>query len=157
MEEMAETNKVFAVVAEANGYERALIQTELPFGRLMDEIVKPFQGGEPFFVDGAPLTRDKIRKLKFLEETDNCKKFLYEFHWRLRTWNDKDHKHLAEQYDVRVEAILRETGKDVTAQIIKAFDNKIKPGLRDYIPKREELINAALQVFLQSIKTLGGA
>jgi hypothetical protein len=45
-------------------------------------------------------------------------------------------------------------GEDVTSQVIKAFDFKIKPCLKDYLPKREELIAAAFQVFVESVKAL---
>jgi hypothetical protein len=60
----------------------------------------------------------------------------------------------AEQYHVRLEALLRESGEDVTSQVIKAYDRTIKPSLKDYIPKREELTKAALTVFVESIKAL---
>lgn len=127
---------LFIIVAEAEGYERSLTQTEFPFGRLIDEIVVPFKENKPFFVDGAPLTRSKIKKLKILKESKRCLELLNDFHWQLRQWTDKEHKHLADQYHVRFEAILRETGDDVTSQIIKAFDTTIKPSLKDYLPKR---------------------
>jgi hypothetical protein len=56
---------------------------------------------------------------------------------------------------VRLQALFRELGEDVTSQVIKAYAAKIKPSLRDYIPKREELIQAALTIFVESIKVLG--
>lgn len=60
----------------------------------------------------------------------------------------------AEQYHVRLEALLRESGEDVTSQVIKAYDRMIKPRLKDYIPKREELTKAALTIFVESMKAL---
>jgi hypothetical protein len=38
--------------------------------------------------------------------------------------------------------------------IIKAFDETIKPSLKDYLPKREELISGAYNLFLASIQVL---
>ena len=60
-----------------------------------------------------------------------------------------------EQYHLRLEAILREHSEDVTAQIIKAYDRTIKPSIKDYLPKREEPIQAAMTVFLEAVKKLG--
>jgi hypothetical protein len=40
----------------------------------------------------------------------------------------------------------------VTSQIIKAFDQKIRPGLKEYLPKREELLNGAFEVFIEAMK-----
>jgi hypothetical protein len=45
----------------------------------------------------------------------------------------------------------------VTAQIIKAYDRAIKPSLKDYLPKRDELIKAAMTVFIEAVKKLGTA
>ena len=54
-----------------------------------------------------------------------------------------------------VEAILRENSEDVTAQIIKAYDRAIKPSISDYWLKREALIQAAMKIFLEGVKSLG--
>jgi hypothetical protein len=61
---------------------------------------------------------------------------------------------LAEQYDVRLKAVFREMGEDVTSQAIKAFNTEIKPSLKDYLPKRKELIDAATRVFIESLRFL---
>jgi len=37
---------------------------------------------------------------------------------------------------------------------IKAFDRTIRPSLKDYLPKREELIRAALAMFVEGMKAL---
>ena len=150
-----ESDGIFAVLAEANEYDRPLIQTGLPFGRLIDEIIVPYQEDEAFFVDGAPLTKIKIKKLKILRQNDSCQELLNNYYWEIRNRTGKEHKHLAEQFMVRVEAILRESGDDITAQVIKAFDTKIKPSLKEYLPKREELISAAMRFFVESLKSLG--
>ena len=43
---------------------------------------------------------------------------------------------------------------DVTAQVIKAFTQVVKPSLKDYLPKRQELISAATTVFVEAMKAL---
>jgi len=60
----------------------------------------------------------------------------------------------AKQYHVRIEALFRESGEDVTAQVIKAYNTVIKPKLKDYLPNREALLNAAVKVFSEGIKAL---
>lgn len=52
--------------------------------------------------------------------------------------------------------MLRENSQDVTAQIIKAYTQAIKPRLKDYLPKRDELIPAALKLFTEGVKALNG-
>ncbi len=62
-----------------------------------------------------------------------------------------------DQYHVRLEVALREGGEDVTSQVIKAFDSEIKPKLKDYLPKRKELIKAASSFFWEGIKRLSNS
>jgi len=146
----------FAVFCEANGYERALCLHDLSFARLMDEIIVSFEKNEPFFIDGAPLQRDKIRRLKFLKQGESFKRFFHDLHWSIRQADTSKSKILADQYSVRLEAIYRETCEDVTSQVIKAFNTEIKPRLKDYLPKRQELLAAASRVFVEGMKLYGG-
>ena len=53
--------ELFAIFAEAEGQEKPLIMTNLTFGRLMDEIVVPYEGKKPFFIDGVPVTWEKLK------------------------------------------------------------------------------------------------
>ena len=39
---------------------------------------------------------------------------------------------------MRLESVVRQSGEDVTAQVMRAFDDKIKPSLADYLPERDE-------------------
>jgi len=61
----------FAIYAEAKGYWRPLIMTHLPFARLIDDIVYPYENNESFMIDGAPLKRDLITKFKILRLLDD--------------------------------------------------------------------------------------
>jgi hypothetical protein len=60
----------------------------------------------------------------------------------------------AKQYHIRLEALLRQSGDDVTAQIVSAFRTVIKTKLKDYIPNKESLLDAAVKVFAESMKLL---
>ena len=149
-----EKEKLFAVFAEAEEYDRPLILTDLTFARLIDDVVFPFKKKEPFFIDGAPIKREKIRKLKILRQKDHFQYLFYELHRGMHRGDKARQKVFGEQYHTRLEAVLREGCEDVTSQVIKAFNTKIKPNLRDYLPKREELIQAAATFFWEGIKKL---
>ena len=65
---MENPDEKFAIYAEADDYKKPLIVMNLTFALLMDDVVVPYKAGEPFFIDGAPLTLDKIKKLKKSED-----------------------------------------------------------------------------------------
>jgi len=151
------THDTFAVFAESDGYDKPLIMMGLTFARLMDDIIVPYESKQPFFIDGAPVTREKIRKLKILRQSVRTRDLAYDFHHSLRSADISRQKMLGEQYYIRLEAILRESAEDVTSQIIRAYDTAIRPQLKDYLPKREELITMAMQVFIEGVKLLGSS
>jgi hypothetical protein len=152
-QETEKKEQTFAVYAEAEGHAKPLILIGLHFARLIDDIVLPYEEDKPFFIDGVPLNRNIIKRLKIIKEADFFERLFYNLHRDLRQSADK--KIYAEQYDTRMLALLRESGEDVTSQIIKAYSQKIKPSIKNYLPKREELIQAAMQLFVESIKSLG--
>lgn len=147
----------FIVWGEAEGHDRPLIMTDLPLARLFDDIVVPYQTGETFFVDGAPVKGKDLKRIKILRAKPHLGDALGNFRIGLTRAEPQTRKIYGDQYHVRYEAILREHSEDVTAQIIKAYDRAIKPSIKDYLPKREELIQGAIKVFIEAIKTLGAA
>ena len=90
-------------------------------------------------------------------QTNAYEKSRPEAHATGRRGDPKRQDLYAKQYHIRLEALLRESGKDVTAQVIKAYNTVIKPKLKDYFPKKEALLDAAIKVFYKSIKALSGA
>jgi hypothetical protein len=52
---MVDAEARFAVIAELKGDTGLLCLHNLPFGRLIDEVVSPYETDKPFFVDGAPV------------------------------------------------------------------------------------------------------
>lgn len=42
------------------------------FAQIIDEVTVPYELGDPFFGDGAPIAREKVRKLK--SRFDNAKR-----------------------------------------------------------------------------------
>jgi hypothetical protein len=65
-------------------------------------------------------------------------------------------KMFAEQYHIRLDVLVRTNCDDVTSQLLKAYDTAIKPRLKDYMPNREALIEAAAAFFWKGVQVLGG-
>ena len=147
----------FIVWAESTGCAKPLIMTDLPPARLFDDIVVPYQTNDTFFVDGAPVKREDLKRIKILRAKPNLNFERNRFKKGLTTSAAPTRKIYGDQFHVRYEAILRECSEDVTAQIIKAFDRAIKPSIKDYLPRRGELIQAAMKVFVEAVKGLGTA
>ena len=155
MEIASLTNERFAVYAECEGVERPLVLIGLTFARLMDDVVVPYQGNETFFIDGAPVSPAKLKRIKLLRLTPEFEGARDSFNMSLTRADLPIRKTYGEQYLVRFEHVLREHSEDVTSQILKAFNAVIKPSLKDYLPKREELISGTFKLFIEGIKALG--
>ena len=157
MAELTEnTDFAFAVFAEVKEHEKPLVMMGLSFGRLIDDIVLPLEENKPFFIDGAPVKKDNVKRIKILKEKESLSGNIADLHWIMRRGNVDLQKIIPSQYHIRIEALLREGGEDVTSQVLKAFDTAIKPKLKDYLPNRVELINAASRIFVEALKSLGG-
>jgi hypothetical protein len=151
-----EKKELFAVFAEVQDFDKPLILTNLTFARLLDDIVVPFENEEPFFIDGVSADKKKVRMLKILRQKDRFPGLFEDFNFALRRGEIERQKTYGQQYHTRLEAILREGCEDVTSQVIKAFDSKIRPRLKEYLPKRNELIEAASAFFWEGVKKLSG-
>jgi len=156
-EQIEEKKELFAVYAVRKSDTTPLIQTHLSFGQLMDDIVMPFESGEMFFIDGAAVKATDLDRIKIIHQQEFFNRTFHDLHWMMRHSGDLKKQELyANQYHVRLEALLRESGEDVTSQVIKAYRTAIKPKLKDYLPNKEVLLNAAVKVFAESIKSLSG-
>jgi hypothetical protein len=152
------TEQLFAVYAVRKNEPTPLILTHLQFGRLMDDVVVPFESGEIFFIDGAPVKATDLDRIKIIRLKEHFSRSFHDLHHGMRWGGDLKKQELyAKQYHVRLEACLRESGEDVTAQVVKAYRTVIKPKLEDYLPDREALLGAAVKVFAESIKALSNA
>lgn len=153
-EAVQKKESLFGVIAEVAGRNKQLVLLNLTFGRLIDEIVKPYDMDEAFFIDGVPVKKSEVRRIKIVSLTESfqyglsdlCNGLSYGDHQRQKIYGD--------QYETRFEHILRTTADDVTSQVIKAYNQAVKPSLKDYLPKREELISAATTIFLEAMKAL---
>jgi hypothetical protein len=155
--EQEQQKELFAVFAVRRGDPKPVIQTHLPFGRLMDDIVIPYDTEKVFFIDGAPVKATELERIKIMMQKDTFDRIFHDLHRSMRFGRDLKKQELyAQQYHIRLEALLRESGEDVTSQVIKAYRTVIKPELKDYLPDRQELLGAAVKVFKEGVKLLAG-
>jgi hypothetical protein len=153
-EEVQKTESLFGVVAEVTERNKQLVLLGLTFGRLIDEIVKPYDTDEAFFIDGVPVTRNKISRIKIISLTQGFREGIGQLERGLTRSDNQTRKIYGDQYETRFEHVLRTHAEDVTSQIIKAYNQAVKPRLKDYIPKREELISAATTFFVEAMRAL---
>lgn len=154
-EQKKEREPLYAVFAEAENHEKPLLQLEITFARLIDDIVVPYHTKDTFFIDGAPLTAEKLRRIKILKLKPTYSYEKNNFNRILAYGDAATKKTFGEQYNTRFEHILRQQSEDVTSQVLKAFNQVIKPKLKNYLPNRQELISAATKVFIEGMKLLG--
>ena len=145
---------LFGVIAEVEGRAKQLVLLNLTFGRLIDEIVVPYDTDVPFFIDGVPITRNKIRRIKIISLTESFQYGIRGLERGLNLGDTQRRKIYGDQYETRFEHVLRTDAEDVTSQVIKAYNQAVKPKLKDYVPRREELISAATTIFIEAMKAL---
>ncbi len=150
----AQKEDLFGIVAELEGHQKQLVLLDLTFGRLIDEIVVPYEEDQPFFIDGVPVTKSKIRRIKIIKLGEMFRNGIWELERGMTLGEHQKQKIYGEQYETRFEHILRTVADDVTAQVIKAYVQVVKPSIKDYLPKRQELISAATTVFVEAMKAL---
>lgn len=148
----------FAVFAIRRSDPTPLIQTKMSFKQLMDGIVVPYESGGLFFLDGAPVKATDLERIKVLKTSNFFEEMFSDFHWEMRNHSDVRARELCgKQYHIKVEALLRESGEDVTSQVVNAYQTAIKPRLGDYSPNKEALLNAAVKIYSETARLLGGA
>jgi hypothetical protein len=111
-DEQVKKEELFAVYAVRKSEPTPLIQTHLPFRRLMEDIVIPFESNEMFFVDGAPVKATDLDRIKIIHQRDFFSRTFSDLHHGMRWGGDLKKQELyAKQYHVRLEALLRESGR----------------------------------------------
>ncbi len=142
------------MIAESDKYERPLYMHDMSFAKLIDQVVVPYETGKSFFIDGVPLEKSNARRLKIVQQRGNFSVEFERLHNDLKLPRSSGLRIDAADYPVRLDALFRQAGDDVTSQVISAYQATIKDRLKEYLPKRDELISAALQVFGQAMKSL---
>lgn len=143
-----------ALWQRVEGRQKELVLLNLTVGRLIDEIVVPYEEGHPFFIDGVPVTKDKIRRIKIVKLGEKFRYGMANLERGLNRSDNQKQKLYGDQYQTRFEHILRTDVEDVTTQVVKAYVQVVKPSIKDYMPKRQELISSATTVFIEALRTL---
>ena len=143
----------FTLLAVRKSSPEVLLQLDLPWERLMEDIVIPFESGEPFFVDGAPVKATELDRMKILVNGPEFSSHVNRLHWLMRAGD----VHLdASQYHLRLETLTREDCTDITSQVISAFITAVKPKLTDHLPDKKALFDAAIQLVIAGTKAWSG-
>jgi hypothetical protein len=144
--------KKFTVLAIRKGEATPLLLGDLLWDRLMEDVVIPFDSGDLFFIDGAPVKATDLDRIKILLHGPNFASGFHRLHWSMRTGDVKTKEMYAKQYPIFIEALLRENCVDVTSQVISAFRTAIKPKLKDFIPDKKALLDASVSLFTAGLK-----
>lgn len=108
-----QAEETFGVVAEVDGRQRQLVLLNLTFGRLIDEIVVPYDSGDPFFIDGVPITKAKIKRIKIIKLGQKFRHGLHVLERGLTRGDPQTRKTYGDQYESRFEHLLRTDADDV--------------------------------------------
>ncbi|MDO8894597.1 hypothetical protein [Nitrosomonas sp.] len=115
MNEEANKEEFFAVYAVRKHESTPLIQTHILFKRLMDDIIVPYESKESFFIDGAGVKATDLDRIKIIRQKEFFENTFSDLHYGMRWGGDiKKQELYARQYHIRLEALLRENGEDVT-------------------------------------------
>ena len=143
----------FTVFAVRKSHPQVLLQLDVPWERLMEDIVTPFESGELFFIDGAPIRATDLDRMKILVNRPNFGPTFARLHWEMRTTSDAKKKEImARNYPMLLEALTRENCTDVTSQVISAFKTAVKPKLSDHLPDKKALFDAAIKLVIEGTK-----
>ena len=148
--EMSDDNLRFAVLAEKDGDSGALVLHSLTMEKLYEHIVVPYEEDRPFFIDGVPVERKNLRRIKIIRQDDEFALEFDRLHNGIKnpkgaTW----HVPIAE-YPGRLVALFRERNLDVTSDVIEAYRGRKKLKI-----PTEKLIEAASQIAVAAIRTAG--
>lgn len=145
----------FTVFAVRKTNSEPLFQLNLPWERLMVDIVEPFDTGEMFFLDGAPVKATDLDRLKILVNRPGFEGRLSEINRGLRTGDPKSKETYAKQYHVFMDAAVRHYCTDITSQVVSAYKTEVKPRLADRIDKKL-LFDAAIKLVIEGTKAWSG-
>jgi hypothetical protein len=147
---MPEDELRFAVLAEKDGEPRALYLHGLTVTKLYEHIVVPYEEDRPFFVDGAPLDRKTLRRIKIIRHDEEFGLELHRLHNRIKNPRGSDLHTPVADYPARLLALFQEQSTDVTSDIIDVYREK----KRLKVPT-EKLIEAASQIAIAAIRGAG--
>ena len=146
-----EKGPAFAVVAEKRDYPQPLFMMGLPLEQLYRDIVTKYEEGNPFFIDGVPVSKTDLLRIKIVRQKADFEAKLNELHWNVRFLNRDSGRFIPiADYPGRLVALFRECGTDVTSNVIDAYQAKKK--LK--IPV-DQIVDAASKMAIELMKMAG--
>jgi hypothetical protein len=136
-------------------FTEPLLQLNLPWERLMTDIVEPFDADKMFFIDGASVKATDLDRLKILINRPGLDGRVAEINRGMRVGDAKSKEMYAKQYHALMDAAIRYYGTDVTSQVVSAFKTAVKPKLTDHIDKKL-LFDAAIKLVIEGTKAWAG-
>lgn len=150
---VVDSDALFAVLASKREHDSPLYLQGLTFGRLIDEVVVPYETKTAFFIDGVPVTRADLTRLKIVQQGPEFAERFRDLHYFLQR-GGSNARVTAEDYPMKLAALFRGSGVDVTVQVLNAYEAEIGDRLKDYLANRPQLIEAAAKVFFETIRLL---
>ena len=147
---MRDEDMRFAVLAEKEGHPKGLFLHGLTITKLYEHIVVPYEEGKPFFIDGVPLERKMLRRIKIIREDQSFVHDLDRLHNGVKNPRGSDMNIPISDYPGRLVALFQERNADVTSDVINAYREKKKLTL-----PLEELIATAGQIAIAAIRNAG--
>ena len=123
----SENSSLFAVVAEKADYPRnPLLMWDQSFDRLLADVVIPYENNEAFWIDGVPVERKSVQRLKILIESPQFGKKIEGLHQTISDSSghpsrQQDRAIAIKEYPMRIEGMIRSDAQDVTPQVIRAY------------------------------------
>jgi len=148
---MTDTEQKYAVLAERKEYEKRLYLHDLDFAALVTDIVTPYEEKKPFFIDGVPVVRDSLLKIKIIKQIATFRQEFDRLHQLVAYQMSSGHRVPIQDYPGRLDALFRGSGIDITNSLMNAYQEKKKLNL----PK-EELIKGIFTLLAEGMKTTLG-
>jgi hypothetical protein len=145
----------FTVFAIRKANPEPLLQLNLPWERLMTDIVEAYDADEMFFIDGASVKATDLDRLKILINRPGLDGRLGEINRGMRVGDVKSKEMYAKQYHALMDAAIRYYCTDVTSQVVSAYKTAVKPKLTDRIDKKL-LFDAAIKLVIEGTKAWAG-
>jgi len=101
----------------------------------------------------VPVRKDELVRIKVVRQAPDFERQFIELH-HFATRPSSGNFVKAADYPTRLDILFRGQSEDVTGQIINAFKVGILPRVKEYLPKRDELVAAALTIFSETMKRL---
>ena len=147
---MPEDEILFAVLAEKKDDQQPLYLHGLSVTKLYDHVVVPYEENRPFFIDGVPVERATLRRIKIIKQDRQFSLDLDRLHNRIKNPRGSDLYTPIADYPGRLRALFQQQSVDVTSDIINAYREKKKLKV-----PTDKLVEAASQIAVAAIRGAG--